>query len=387
MSTDLVVNGVTYAYPETGDLEWGDDATNWSTAVTSGCLQKAGGTFTLTAEAYFGTNYGLKSLYYKSNTANVAAAGLIRLAKTDDISFRNNANSADLELDIGGDDLLQFEGVDLADISTAQTLTNKSIDGDDNTITDLANASIKAAAAIAVNKLAALTASRATATDGSGFLVSATTTATELGYVNGVTSAIQTQLAGKQTQVAFEAKSADFTAATTKGYLLDTSDDSFTFVEGDVSVGDDNITETSHGMANLTAIYLTTDGTLPSPLVENQIYYVHSVATDTFELATTMANAEASSTINLTDDGGGADTHTLHKASCAVVTLPTDPSLNDFFEIKDVSGNANTCPVVIKRVASEKIEGVATAKVFQSDWGSWRLALGVEASPDEWFIT
>lgn len=40
---------------------------------------------------------------------------------------------------------------------------------------------------------AAITASRAVASDANGQLVAATTTATELGYVNGVTSAIQTQ--------------------------------------------------------------------------------------------------------------------------------------------------------------------------------------------------
>ena len=52
--------------------------------------------------------------------------------------------------------------------------------------------------AIAVNKIAALTADRAVVTDGSGFISAATTTATEIGYVNGVTSAIQTQLNSKQ---------------------------------------------------------------------------------------------------------------------------------------------------------------------------------------------
>lgn len=56
------------------------------------------------------------------------------------------------------------------------------------------NADINASAAIAVSKLAALTASRAVVTDGSGFISAATTTATEIGYVNGVTSAIQTQI-------------------------------------------------------------------------------------------------------------------------------------------------------------------------------------------------
>lgn len=50
---------------------------------------------------------------------------------------------------------------------------------------------------IAVNKLTAQTASKAAAYDGSGFLTSATTTVTELNYVSGVTSAIQTQINGK----------------------------------------------------------------------------------------------------------------------------------------------------------------------------------------------
>ena len=46
----------------------------------------------------------------------------------------------------------------------------------------------------------ALTASRALVTSGAGAPVVATTTAAEIGYVNGVTSAIQTQLNGKMTE-------------------------------------------------------------------------------------------------------------------------------------------------------------------------------------------
>ena len=61
----------------------------------------------------------------------------------------------------------------------------------------IVNADISASAAIAVNKLATLTASRAVASDASGFLTVSATTSTELGYVSGVTSAIQTQLNGK----------------------------------------------------------------------------------------------------------------------------------------------------------------------------------------------
>lgn len=83
--------------------------------------------------------------------------------------------------------------------ATTDTLTNKSFnaDGTGNSITNIENADIKSAAAIDLNKLAATTASRALVSDGSGFVSAATTTSTEIGYVNGVTSAIQTQLDAK----------------------------------------------------------------------------------------------------------------------------------------------------------------------------------------------
>jgi hypothetical protein len=51
---------------------------------------------------------------------------------------------------------------------------------------------------LGLSQLTALTASRAVVSNGSGQLAAATTTATEIGYVNGVTSAIQTQIDGKQ---------------------------------------------------------------------------------------------------------------------------------------------------------------------------------------------
>jgi hypothetical protein len=65
----------------------------------------------------------------------------------------------------------------------------------------IVNADVNESAAIAYSKLAALTASRALVSDVSGVVSVATTTATELGYVNGVTSAIQTQLNSKQATI------------------------------------------------------------------------------------------------------------------------------------------------------------------------------------------
>ncbi len=68
----------------------------------------------------------------------------------------------------------------------SQTLTNKTIDADQNTITNIENADIKSGAAIAKDKLAAGTANRVSVTDGSGFLVESTVTDTDLLVLGGL---------------------------------------------------------------------------------------------------------------------------------------------------------------------------------------------------------
>ena len=79
-------------------------------------------------------------------------------------------------------------------LTGSETVTNKSINSDNNTITNLVNADIKATAAIAFSKMADLTASRALVSDGNGDVSISAVTATEIGYLDGVTSSIQTQL-------------------------------------------------------------------------------------------------------------------------------------------------------------------------------------------------
>jgi hypothetical protein len=65
----------------------------------------------------------------------------------------------------------------------------------------IVNADINSSAAIALSKLAALTASRALVSDGSGVISVSAATSTEVGYLSGVTSAIQTQLGAKQATI------------------------------------------------------------------------------------------------------------------------------------------------------------------------------------------
>lgn len=146
MSIALTVNGVVYDYPEVGDTDWGPDATDWAAAVTSGMLQKAGGLFQLLAEVDFGTSYGLKSLYYKSRTANVADSGQIRLARADVINFRNQANSGNLSLGVDASNNLTFNGNILGAVAVTDTdsidmtLAGSTISADLNLSADTATA-------------------------------------------------------------------------------------------------------------------------------------------------------------------------------------------------------------------------------------------------------
>lgn len=84
-----------------------------------------------------------------------------------------------------------------------------------------------------------ISASRAVVTDGSGKIAAATTTSTEIGYVNGVTSAIQTQLDGKQATITGSATTIDTETMTASRALV-------TDGSGKVAVSDVTATELSY---------------------------------------------------------------------------------------------------------------------------------------------
>lgn len=278
-------------------------------------LQKAGGLFALLAEADFGSSYGLKSLYYKTRTSNVASSGQVRFARPDVISWRNQANSANLDLAVDSSDNLTFNGVpvvgsftvsdtstidltllasvlsadiknnsitnaminssaaiDYSKLNLASSIVNSDISNSAaiaysklnlassivnadisnsaaiaysklnlatsivnadisagaaiaysklNLASSIVNADISNSAAIAYSKLAALTASRALVSDGLGVVTAATTTATEIGYVNGVTSAIQAQLDSKQKKFYYAKYRKNTSASTSSGSPVD----------------------------------------------------------------------------------------------------------------------------------------------------------------------
>lgn len=234
MSVPLTINGVTFSYPQQFDLNWGPTLTNWSTAVTNGMLQKAGGSFTLTSEVDFGGSFGLKALSYKSRETNIADTGILRLGNdSTGIVWRNFLNNGNLALTVNASNQLTFNGTPIAASSSLTdahifvgNALNQPVDvamtgdiGIDNAGATsiqtgvIVDADVNASAAIALSKLApttayywyignasgvltplGVTASRAVVTDANGSPVASTATATEVGYLSGVGSAIQTQI-------------------------------------------------------------------------------------------------------------------------------------------------------------------------------------------------
>lgn len=188
MSLLVTFNGSIYTIPTNNEVGWGTNLDNYLVAIAAGCLQKTGGSFLLSAETDFGAAFGLKALYYKSRSSNVADAGPIRFANnTDGIYWRDSTNSSNHVLTVDSSDLLTFDGVPVA------------VGGSGTVLTGVANTlAYYPASTNTVDNLPAITSLRALQSDASGLPVASSVTATELGYLSGVTSAIQTQFGTKK---------------------------------------------------------------------------------------------------------------------------------------------------------------------------------------------
>lgn len=141
-SVTVTVNGSNHTIPQTNERGWGASVTAWIQAISQYTLQQNGGSFPLSNDADFGANFGLKSKYFQTRNANPAQSGIIRLSNADSISFRNSANTADLNLNLTTDKLY-FNASELLTASSTSTVTGKSIDGDLNTLTNISISSLK----------------------------------------------------------------------------------------------------------------------------------------------------------------------------------------------------------------------------------------------------
>jgi hypothetical protein len=108
MSQTVSFNNTNFSLPDVGDRLWGQNVTNFLISVAQNALSKAGGSFTLTADANFGANYGLLAKYFKSVSSNISTTGVVRSANDEGIGWRNAANNADLILKVDNSDRIKF---------------------------------------------------------------------------------------------------------------------------------------------------------------------------------------------------------------------------------------------------------------------------------------
>lgn len=105
-----------------------------------------------------------------------------------------------------------------------------------------------------------------------------------------------------------------------------------TWPDANVDDNTDTIVIPNHGYVTGQAVRLTTAGTLPSPLVTGQTYYIIAVDAVTVQLATTYDNALNAVPQTLTSVGTGTSTMTAYqKDVCQWLASPsqgyTDPAI------------------------------------------------------------
>lgn len=195
MAQNLNINGAIFPFPEDGEDNWGPVVTAWANAVSTGLLQKSGGSFTLTAEVVFGDNFSLKGKYFKFISGVLSDNKIVNLkapatpiASSYDLILPTSQGSQHSVLKYGL--LGQLEHGKITD-------ANINENADINTSKLLAltpDRILKTSSSGKLEVNPAITAARVLISDSSGFPVASTVTDVELSYLSGATSNIQDQL-------------------------------------------------------------------------------------------------------------------------------------------------------------------------------------------------
>lgn len=213
--------------------------------------------------------------------------------------------------------------------------TDRAVTGDiaiDNTgLTSISsgvivNADVNASAAIDVSKLAAMTASKAVQSDASGFLTASAVTTTELGYVAGVTSALQTQLNAKQSTTL---TSAHILVGNVSNLAADVA------LTGDIAIDNTGLSAISAG------VIVDADINASAAIVDTKLATI-STAGKVSNSATTATSANTNSAIVARDGSGNFSAGTVSAALTGTASGNTTYSANQFGVVLSGSGNVMT---------------------------------------------
>lgn len=293
--------------------------------------------------------------YLKTNTAGdgfeyIAESDLINTINTSSSTFTasralvSDANGlADVSA-VTSTELGYLSGVtgQLSGNAQSAALTNKTIDADSNTITNIENADIKAGANIAHNKMAALTANRAVVTDANGVVSTAATTDTQIGYLSGATSAIS----GNSQSATLQNKTLD------NSNIITVRDDRFTI--------QDNADTTKQAVLDLSGITTGTTRTLTVQDISGLVG-IQGQLRSTSKTTTYSVDASTDDIIYC-DATSGAFTVTIPSAASnprkVLILKKTDSSFNAV----TLSGTGMTTNYLMT---------VGETAAFQSDGSNW----------------
>ena len=105
------------------------------------------------------------------------------------------------------------------------------------------------------------------------------------------------------------------------------------FASADVDTDTEYITEEAHGFSTGLKGQMTTDDTLPTGLATTTDYFVIVIDEDTYQLASSLANAQAGTAINLTAAGTGNHTFTPTALAGGSLKLEASNSGNNWTEL------------------------------------------------------
>lgn len=159
----------------------------------------------------------------------------------------------------------------------------------------------------------------------------------------------------------------------------DSTPSAIDFVDGDVTVATENIAETGHSFFTGLKGQLTTTGALPTGLATSTDYFVIVVDDDNFKLASSLANAQAGTAVDITAASGGG-THTFTPTGIAG-TIKMQYSI-DKTNWGDISGTSQTVTGSSSAFVSDsdvfypyiRVYGLLTAG--QATWGMQFFAKG-----------
>jgi len=176
---DGTVTSDAFAGPLTGDVTGNADT---ATALATGRTIGMTGDVVWTSASFTGAG-------------NVTGSATIQAGAVENSMLADDAVGAD---ELAANAVVTASIVD--DNVTQAKIADDAVGADQLASNAVVNASVASGAAIAFSKMADLTASRALVSDGSGDLVVSNVTSAEIDHLDGVTSAIQTQLDAKATK-------------------------------------------------------------------------------------------------------------------------------------------------------------------------------------------